>query len=240
MSSIVNFQSDPTDIIDTQSNSLFIWLDILGFSEAVNDENKYRELSELLKKFQKLFQNCDKYRSKIISDGIVLYVQEPQIEKIESIFKDIATKQFKFIVENNYFIRGGIAIGSRYQSDDSNDLFISNGLARAVNLESKLIDWPVIGIDETNLKELRKTFNIFDDKELFGLMQGYNKIGKTIYFIDFIEENPEYITTLYKKIHEFQDEKQQVIRNKYIWLLRYYLYKFNDTEIDTDFEGIIL
>lgn len=37
---------------------------------------------------------------------------------ISLIFKEIAEKQFEFILKNKYFIRGGIAVGSRYESDE--------------------------------------------------------------------------------------------------------------------------
>jgi len=240
MSLITNDISSPFETNEMKSNSLFIWLDILGFAEAVDKEDKYRELSELLKKFQYLFNESDKYETQIISDGIVLYIQKPSYKDTKLIFEEIARKQFKFILENNYFIRGGIALGSRHNSSDENNLFISNGLARAVKIESSIVNWPIIGIDDKYIQELRETLKINDKLELFGLKQAYNINGKTIYFIDFMEPSLEYLSMVYLKIKEFSEEKDQSIRNKYIWLLRYYLHKFNDTKIDISLEGIVL
>ncbi len=240
MSFVGDFQSNPEEISINNDNSLFIWLDVLGFAEAVDDVEKYRELSELLKKFQALFVESDKYDTKIISDGLILYTKEPTEEMISLIFKEIAEKQFEFILKNKYFIRGGIAIGSRYESDEVTDQFISNGLARAYSLESSGIDWPLIATDEKNINRLKQMFRIDEANEYFGLEEAFNKNGKNIYFIDFIKENETYLKLLEEKIFEFKDTPS--VRNKYVWLLRYYLHRFENTrnDIDESLKGIVL
>lgn len=240
MSFVGDFQSNPEEISINNDNSLFIWLDVLGFAEAVDDVEKYRELSELLKKFQALFVESDKYDTKIISDGLILYTKEPIEEMISLIFKEIAEKQFEFILKNKYFIRGGIAIGSRYESDEVTDQFISNGLARAYSLESSGIDWPLIATDEKNINRLKQMFRIDEANEYFGLEEAFNKNGKNIYFIDFIKENETYLKLLEEKIFEFKDTPS--VRNKYVWLLRYYLHRFENTrnDIDESLKGIVL
>ena len=240
MSFVGDFQSNPEEISINNDNSLFIWLDVLGFAEAVDDVEKYRELSELLKKFQALFVESDKYDTKIISDGLILYTKEPTEEMISLIFKEIAEKQFEFILKNKYFIRGGIAIGSRYESDEVTDQFISNGLARAYSLESSGIDWPLIATDEKNINRLKQIFRIDEANEYFGLEEAFNKNGKNIYFIDFIKENETYLKLLEDKIFEFKDTPS--VRNKYVWLLRYYLHRFENTrnDIDESLKGIVL
>ncbi len=235
-----DFQSNPQELTINHDNSLFIWLDVLGFAEAVDDVEKYRELSELLKKFQSLFVESDKYDTKIISDGLILYTKEPTQEMISSIFKEIAEKQFEFILKNKYFIRGGIAVGSRYESDEVSDQFISNGLARAYSLESSSIDWPLIATDEKNINRLKNMFRIEQNKECFGLEEAFNKNGKTIYFIDFIKENETYLKLLEEKIFEFEETPS--VRNKYIWLLRYYLHRYENSRININesLKGIVL
>lgn len=240
MSFVGDFQSNPEEISINNDNSLFIWLDVLGFAEAVDDVEKYRELSELLKKFQALFVESDKYDTKIISDGLILYTKEPTEEMISLIFKEIAEKQFEFILKNKYFIRGGIAIGSRYESDEVTDQFISNGLARAYSLEFSGIDWPLIATDEKNINRLKQIFRIDEANEYFGLEEAFNKNGKNIYFIDFIKENETYLKLLEEKIFEFKDTPS--VRNKYVWLLRYYLHRFENTrnDIDESLKGIVL
>lgn len=240
MSFVGDFQRSPEDISINHDNSLFIWLDVLGFAEAVDDVEKYRELSELLKKFQALFVESDKYDTKIISDGLILYAKEPTEEMISLIFKEIAEKQFEFILKNKYFIRGGIAVGSRYESEEVTDQFISNGLARAYSLESNNIDWPLIATDEKNIQRIRDIFIIDGNHEFFGLEEAFNKNGKTIYFIDFIKEDETYLKLLEEKIFEFKDTPS--VRNKYVWLLRYYLHRFEDSRkyIDESLKGIVL
>ncbi|WP_418186096.1 hypothetical protein ACNSOS_04470 [Aliarcobacter vitoriensis] len=234
----------PTDNIKNKDNSLFIWLDILGFAEAVDKEEKYKELSELLKEFKQLFFDStqNSYDAKIISDGLIIYLKDPGRDKINLIFKEISEKQFSFILKNKYFIRGGIALGSKYETDENiekGNQYISNGLARAYKLESNCIDWPLIATDEINLKRLKDKFKI-NKEEFFGLEKAYNKNGKNIYFIDFIKEDDNYFELLQNKIFEFKEEPS--VRNKYIWLMRYYLHKFENykDKIDITLKGIVL
>lgn len=226
---------------NSKDSSLFVWLDILGFAEAVNEEEKYKELSELLKKFKQLFINSTNisYDTSIISDGLIIYLKDPNISDINLIFKELSEKQFDFILENRYFIRGGIALGSKYESDKIENQYISNGLARAYKLESNCIDWPLIATDEINLKRLKDKFKI-NKEEFFGLEKAYNKDGKNIYFIDFIKEDAIYFELLQAKI--FESKEKPSVRNKYIWLMRYYLHKFENykDKIDITLKGIVL
>ncbi|BAK71807.1 hypothetical protein [Aliarcobacter butzleri] len=247
MSLVEESNDNPTDIISFKSNnSIFIWLDILGFAEAVNEDKQYKILSDLLNKFQNLFFGSNFYKPTIISDGMVLYIEEPQKVKLKTVLKEIAEKQFNFILENKFFIRGGIGVGTKYSEDDKQDkdvrnsMFISNGLARSVKLESSFINWPVIGIDEANLSLIREIYGINKEDEFFGLSRGYNQNGQSMFFIDFIEEKQEYFTLLQNKIHEFEKKENQHIRNKYIWLLRYYLHKYKDQVVNKSLEGIVL
>ena len=156
------------------------------------------------------------------------------------IFKEIAEKQFEFILKNKYFIRGGIAVGSKYESEGITDQFISSGLARAYSLESSSIDWPLIATDEKNIIRLKDMFKIEEKEELFGLEEAYNKNGKTIYFIDFIKENKIYLELLEEKIFEFEETPS--VRNKYVWLLRYYLHRYENSRknINELLKGIVL
>lgn len=240
MNFVGDFQSSPEEISVNLDNSLFIWLDVFGFTEAVDDVEKYRELSELLKKFQALFVESDKYDTKIISDGLILYAIDPTETIVHSIFKEIAEKQFQFILENKYFIRGGIAAGSIYKRDEETDPFISNGLARAYTLEFSSIDWPLIATDEKNINRIKQMIKIDNNDEYLGLEQAFNKNGKTIYFMDFIKENETYLILLEEKIFEFKDTPS--VRNKYIWLLRYYLHRYENSrkDIDESLKGIVL
>ena len=182
---------------------------------------------------------CDYYESTIISDGIILRLKDTSFTGLKEIFQDIGEKQFQFIKMNKYFIRGGIAVGSRIEDrDDPNSAFISNGLARAVYIESSQIDWPVIGTDKKNIERIRKIFEIEDKDEFFGLKCGYNNRGEEIYFIDFIQQDEDY----YRLVDDKREEHRQeyAIRNKYIWLLRYFHHKYNDDTMHDSLKGIVL
>lgn len=226
--------------IGQKQNSIFIWLDILGFAEAVDNEEEYKKLYEILSKFQEIFNTSDLYSTEIISDGLVLKIKDSKVNDLEIVFKDIAEKQFKFILENKYFIRGGIALGTRYDDIGKNSIFISNGLSRAVKLESSFINWPVIGMDEKNYSEIKSMMNISNKDELFGLQRGYNKNGQLIYFIDFAFEDLGYFSLLQDKINIFEKEQKFDIKNKYIWLLRYYLYKFKGLDLNENLKEFVL
>ena len=220
---------------DTIKNdkSIFIWLDILGFADAVENEKEYFELAEKLRKFQILFNEYDGYTAKIISDGIILKINSNYLLKLMEVFQRIGEKQLEFILENNEFIRGGIAVGTKYQDHT----YISNGLARAVKLETTFINYPIIGTDKKNILEIQKLL-LSDHKEFFGLMQSFNKRGEDLYFIDFITNDRDYLQLLNAKISEF--EKKPIIRDKYIWLLRYYLHKYSSENPNENLEGIVL
>lgn len=213
--------------------SIFIWLDILGFANAVENEGEYFKLAEKLKKFQTLFDEDHRYIATIISDGMILQIKNNYLSDLMEIFKSISEKQFKFILENKEFIRGGIAVGTKFEKNT----FISNGLARAVKLETTFINYPIIGTDKKNIHEIRDIL-ISDDKETFGLIQSFNKQGEDLYFIDFITDDRDYLQLLNAKISEL--EKKPIIRDKYIWLLRYYLHKYSRKKINKSLKGIVL
>ena len=223
--------------------SIFIWLDSLGFSEAVDDEFRYNELAELLRKFQSLFYEGNGYSPTIISDGIILQIINPNSGSFTGILQDIGEKQFNFICENEYFIRGGISIGTKLESnkkpgDHDSRQFISNGLARAVKIEERHVSWPVIGTNSTILSEIRNLFQINKDKEDFGLTKGFNTHGAELYFIDFLKENENYYKLLNRKMKTYRDKPP--ILNKYVWLLRYYHNRFGSDNLDESLAGVVI
>ncbi len=227
------------------NKSIFIWLDILGFADSVENEERYGYLSQLLRKFQSLFINEHNYRTNIISDGIILQIANPRYEIFREILNDIGKKQFQFICENKEFIRGGIAVGTKLVNDKGmNNQFISNGLARAVKIESSHVNWPIIGTNEKNMSDIRELFNIDDKEENFGFLRGFNKNGEDIFFIDFISQSFEYINLVNSRIEFFSKNEESKsnlkVRDKYIWLLRYYLHNFKDNDITCLLQGAVL
>lgn len=222
--------SDLAEIsLEDKKKYLYIWIDILGFSDILRDENKYSELIDLIEKFRDKFEaNNNTEQTLTISDGIVLIFRLSSIEVILNIFEEISKIQKEFIIENKYFLRGGMAIGTIQENTKNKDLkfLISNGLSKAYNLESKFVKYPVIALDDKGLKDLKDFFKIINNnEETFGLIKAHANSSinnKYIYFIDFIDkEFKELIEINLKKYQSFPQ-----VLDKYIWLFRYFCEKF--------------
>lgn len=238
----------PEDIVIEKS--IYIWIDILGFKEATENESKYKELSEALILFQDKFENDKNYKTYIISDGLVLIIEKLNFQKFISILGELGKLQASFIMEKELFLRGGIAIGSRvgnriFEDNDVRSL-LGNGLSRAYAIESKCITWPVIGTNQKNIEEIRKLLEIVDEQEFFDLRRSFNKKGEYIYYIDFLNYIDKgdiglFMELLKRKIIEFSKEKEDYeIRNKYIWLLRYCCKQFGPSCIPEDLNRVVL
>ena len=205
-----------------KKDTIFVWIDILGFSDALDDESKYEQLSNYLNFFSKLFSTSEmdklaKYRK--ISDGIILQlrndIRSPDV--VNEFFKKIVECQKKMF-DSELYVRGGIAIGSKYETDDEN--FISNGLARAVKLESNVITWPVIGTDEKNLNRMNQIYGS-DLKKYFSIT--YSKSGSEVYYLNpFLELDTISQKRLYMNVVENikKNEKKPQVLQKYLWIQR--------------------
>lgn len=204
------------------NENIFFWLDILGFSALVENEKEYAKLAELLKKFSSLFVNIDLLESKIISDGILLYFKEPKfglnVEIFQKTCEKIAKKQRNFILKNNEFIRGGIAVGTIYEEKNSSN-FISNGLARAHRIESNAITWPVIGTNKVQMDKIKSLLNIHDDGDL-GFRKSRNFNGEDIFYINIFDDfdtSNQLENILLRKKREYYSKSPKVWV-KYEWL----------------------
>lgn len=221
------------------NQQLFIWIDILGFSSIVDKPENYTKLASILDNFKISFTDIQGCQAEVISDGIIINIDISDRNTISRVFKSIGEKQYDFILKNEHFIRGGIAVGSRLEPDQKNKSYISNGLARAVKIENTKINWPIVGTNKNHLNEIREKLNIQDPEENFNLIKCFNKNGEDIYFIDFInEENELFYNLIDNKITFHVDETS--VRDKYVWLLRYYHHKFKQPLQKNCLDGWIL
>lgn len=235
MTSVANSQSFPDGKIENED--IYIWLDILGWAQAIENQEEYVKLYELLKKFQNLFLEINEIDDiQIISDGLILKISINTLDELKRIISTIAQLQFKFINENKFFIRGGIAFGTKH-SDKDNGHLISNGLARAVKLESTFVNYPIIGTDKKFLDKVKSKYHL-DSYEYIGLKKSFNYKAQEIYFIDFIEKDEGYKQLLSDNIDQYK--KNPYIKSKYLWLLEYYLAKFENVGINGSKEGKVL
>ena len=219
----------------SNNEAIFIWLDILGFSEALENPDAYKKLHTLLDSFMNTFLSNKRYALKIISDAIILKIESKNPKEIREIFEEIATKQFQFILKEKYFIRGGIAVGSHFQTEDKEKFLMGNGLSRAVKMEAKVVHHAVIGMDNKTMQQIRSIYTISEDNELFGLQKTVNENGDFLYFIDFIQKNIEFENMLHSQLSNHKENP--IIHKKYLWIYRYYINKFGST--DRPFQDVL-
>ena len=229
--------SDKIDISFIEPESLYIWLDLLGFSKELEKNGNKEELSKKLEAFRSTFRDISN-KVMHLSDGILIAIdidRKPwDINRIRGIFTQIAESQIKFFINQQQVVRGGIGIGETINKDNWRESkFISRGMAKAYGLESKKISWPIIGMDQDVLNELCKNFDASQEQilEVLNLSTSINETGDTIYFIEFESQiknmDPSYKKRVemyfYNKIDEFEKkEYPNKVRLKYIWLYKYF------------------
>jgi len=234
--------TDPS--VEISDESVFIWVDIFNFSGEVENVGNYRKLASALKDFQKRFQGLQNCNAKIISDGIILEIKEPTLIVITNVFSELAKLQYEFIVKHSYFLRGGIATGSRFGELGTEDAaLVSNGLSRAAKLEGKSVNWPIIATTSGYIEEINRIKQTSYTTEDLGLCKTFNANGDEIFFINFIS-HPD---NDFERILRFNINKNKdSVRLKYIWLWKYYYNKFSDLEsadflkLREQFKGYVL
>lgn len=236
MISVTERNSSPSGEIENED--IYIWLDILGWAQAIENQTEYAKLYALLNKFQNLFFEINEIDNiQIISDGLILKISINTLDELKAIINAIAQLQFKFINDNKFFIRGGIAFGTKH-SDKENGHLISNGLARAVKLESSFVNYPIIGTNKKFIEKIKDKFHMEDDYEYIGFKKSFNYKAQELYFIDFIQKDENYKELLSDNINKYKNNPY--IKSKYLWLLEYYLAKFEDIGINGSQEGKVL
>lgn len=247
---MANSVLDNFKVAPNESESLYIWLDILGFSKEIESSNNKAELSETLELFRKIFSDISN-KTVSVSDGILIVldipVQKWDIDSLQEVFLKLAIRQLDFFIKNQRVIRGGIGIGCPINKDDwDRGRYISNGMTKAYSLESNFISWPIIGMDKLSIDKMRQKTGIVIEKILdyLNLAESVNEDGDKIYFLRFIESKPDYIQIYKKQIEMFFYNKFEVekvsgrVLLKYIWLYKYFKQVW---EINLDnYEGWII
>lgn len=223
--------SCPTDQDESRDKTIFIWIDILGFSDRLESDHGYKDLKENLERFRSLFDSSNLFKSIIISDGVLIQLNNPK--EIETAIEEVAEKQKSFILETKRFLRGGIAEGVILKKEDiEKNMIITDGLAKAVKLESKNVSWPLIATNEENLEKIRRLITAFPEQN-FGLRKGFNEKGNIINFVDFTatindSERENYFRLLNEMVNRYSNEPR--IKSKYIWLLRHFYHTYGNTD----------
>lgn len=176
---------EPLDIqANAGKDTLYFWLDILGFSDK-SQNKEYEELLKLLRKFHNTFVESEAWDVRIISDGLLLKIKASQrTEDLPALITSVGKLQLMYILENNEFIRGGFALGSELGGSTEYSEIITNGLSKAVKIESRSIDWPIIGTSGKEFEAIRNYYSL-SSKETFGMQSCFNSVGEDIVYIDF-------------------------------------------------------
>lgn len=213
----------------TRIETIFVWIDILGFSDKLENEYDYKKLNDILLKFHEHFvDEAGRYEVTSISDGMICEMNPNRddwgIKDVLDCLNTIAAKQASFISQYNYLIRGGITVGTRLFYENIKG-FIGNGLSRANKTESKHICWPIIGFlwSEDLESKLENLYHAKDIQKTLNLKYTKNENDKDVYFLDYKKWLKGTGEDIKKLISEELSNKRNPLRvkMKYEWTKQY-------------------
>lgn len=214
----------------SKKETVFVWIDILGFSNKLENEDDYKNMQRLLLEFQNHFSDeTGKYEVTAISDGLICELNPLRsawgIKDIAACVNQIAQKQADFITKYGYLVRGGISVGTRYNGAECSG-FIGNGLSRAYSTESNHISWPVIGfvLNEKIKRFFLSSFHVRNIKKYLKLNCTKNEHNEDVYFIDYksrITNNMDAVRDLVSAELK-KDDNPLRVKMKYEWVKQYF------------------
>ncbi len=205
------------------------FLDILGYSNMVKsdlegpkgEENYFYKLLEIHKETSSLkYDNLD-FSIIQFSDSIIISAPY-NIESFHSFSKLVAEYQLKLLL-NGIAIRGGITFGKHYYKDD---FLFSSALIDAYHLESKIARFPRVVISEDlmdlllNPAKANLEYIIADNN--FKIIDFFNKA----------ELSEEDYNAINNFISQMENNKNDTISEKGLWLKEYMSHKFPDESTD--------
>lgn len=220
---------------------LVAFVDILGFRNKTDATEGYakKPVHLMLSQIRQYIRmhnhtsiiNIPNSHYYVFSDSSMFSAKEDDFDNLIYI---IAQLQF-LTATNGFFLRGGLTYDYIY---DENEYFYGRGMNRAYEMESKEAVYPRIIIDfKEDIKDYVKNNDwILQDED-----------GK--YYIDFLREVTEgsvaiRYTNLYSRynydtirdyiIKELRESKETKIREKYIWLTKYFNYFIEKNGIDCE------
>lgn len=146
----------------------------------------------------------------IFSDSIVLYSSD-----WKALLFHIADVM-SFLLSSGFLFRGGVGYGKHYSDIQPGQMYIvSEGLVQAVEIESKISNYPRIVISQPALKEIvMQMDSLYDLNNIF--IQGEDDY----WFVNPFFLNP-YISSIYEQIMEDIDKyRNEQFVEKYIWMKR--------------------
>lgn len=230
-------------------NYIIAYLDFLGFTEKMKENNSYDSLQilkYLLKGTRKVanhisnINKIEEFDIKIFSDNIVIAQKVEQRKlrnQIISIVNLVGSVQFHALMYFGFFIRGGITIGEL--SIDSTVVW-GTGLIDAYNIENNLANYPRIILSQRLLEEYdsckQKSLN------LYALLK---EDFDGLWFIDFLLASPnlENIPNIAKELQEIIKShaiKSDKVKQKINWLIAHFNASCRKLKDRGDYEKYIL
>lgn len=125
-------------------NSLYIHMDILGFKEAIERDDFFQNVYDVLHENYSEGHQTSPIFAKTFSDNVAwilpYFSDKPSVEAINLVISTIQSYQFRFI-KKGIFLRGATTIGKIFHDDL---ILYGKSLIEAYELESKIAIYPRI------------------------------------------------------------------------------------------------
>lgn len=211
------------------------FLDILGFSEMVNSDNKYndqRNLTKLYKCHQSLSQFFKDHADCTItqfSDSVV--IAKPYDPNLFQWFVGRVADYQRMLLDEHLLCRGGIAVNMHYSV---NSFTFSSGLIAAYKIESKLARYPRVVVSHEVLNLVYP-----DIKDTPRLLV---KEDDGLYFVDYIgatsKRRPKVLEKSIKiVIDSLVENEDSSVKEKGRWLASYADAALHSSHSRQRFEG---
>lgn len=169
-------------------NSLVAYLDVLGFKNHVknylnptnithkNILNNYKNAFEQAKKLHyiRAFDEINLIKYKQFSDSISLSMPSFNNDQLEAlifcIFIHLVRSFYHHMLQNHFYLRGGISTGFHYEDED---IIFSDSLIKAYTLENEVAKYPRILLDNELIIRLK---TLWTNKKEMLLLFGMDKI----------------------------------------------------------------
>ena len=237
--------------LDAYEERLVIFMDILGFKDAVNESSVSPKMFDKIKvtlehifseknkndEENKKFENYS-YQLSIFSDSLIY---STPIDDDNTIFFALVMAEYmqRELLDLGFLTRGGITVGKMVHNQE---VAFGPALVEAVELEQSMAIYPRVimasnsyqKIDE-RLKQNGKFAYLEDKKSFDALLKKYqNEINEQFYFLDFLSQGEEYdykedYLQILKKAKTIVEENiviysgKKQIQNKYVWFKNYLL-----------------
>ena len=157
-------------------------MDVLGSSELFMSDND-AEKERYLRNLQNMFLTAGKYypsdQIKTFSDNILIHDSDDD-SRLSKMVNSIAQMQYQSVCNLGLMIRGAIASGGLYRSNnelDFDDFTIGDGLVSAYRLESEIANYPMIVVQQ----QLSERFLNGDGDDALLIKQG------NFYYVDYLQ-----------------------------------------------------